>query len=97
MIDWKPSFDWGFEATLTHAAFRVRLWAWPSGADGQHWARVIVDGSGFDQRSSADSLEEAKQKAADLLRAYLDGDPKEQAFRAKLRAWVAPVAQGIEP
>lgn len=99
MIDWKKSGD-GDEAELSQDGFRARLWAWPIGYEGRYRARAIVEkdsGGRYDRSADAKSQEEARQKAADLLRAYLDGDPEEQAFRAKLRAWVAPVAQGIEP
>ena len=94
MIDWKPNRDSGVEAELVADRFRAHLWAWPDVS--MFVARVLVEREGhepadpFDQIGSAESQEEAQQKAADLLQLYLDGDPEEQAFKEKLRAWVSP-------
>lgn len=100
MIDWKPCREGGVGAELECAGFRAFLWAWPDVSEGAEifCARALVtDREGdepFDRSNdSAESQEEAQQKAADILQLYLDGDPEEQAFRAKLRAWVAPDAE----
>ena len=99
MIDWKPCREGGVDAELECGGFRAYLWAWPSVDQGVEvfCARVRVErgdeADPFDQSDhDSESLDDAKQKAADLLQLYLDGDPEEQAFKAKLRAWAAPTA-----
>jgi hypothetical protein len=80
MIDWKPCREGGVGAELECGGFRAYLWAWPSVDRG-----VEV----FCTRVRIERDDDAKGVAADLLQLYLDGDPEERAFRAKLRAWVA--------
>jgi hypothetical protein len=97
MIDWKPCREGGIGAELSLGAFRAYLWAWPSVDRGVEvfCARVRIerdddDADPFDRSDhDSESLDDAKGVAADLLQLYLDGDPEERAFRAKLRAWVA--------
>lgn len=98
MIEWKPCREGGLGAELFLGAFRAYLWAWPSVDQGAEvfCARVRVergddDADPFDRSDhDSESLDDAKKMAAELLQLYLDGDPDEQAFKAKLRAWVAP-------
>ena len=95
MIDWKPCREGGLGAELKHGQFTAYIWAWDGVSKGSvvFCARaLVVDRDGdepFDRTDySAEDLDGAQQKAAELLQLYLDGDPEEQAFRAKLRAWV---------
>lgn len=105
MIDWRPCREGGLGAELFLGAFRAYLWAWPSVDQGAEvfCARARVergddDADPFDRSDhDSESLDDAKEMAADLLQLYLDGDPDEQAFRAKLRAWVAPTDPSALP